>query len=296
MIQQTRLITVLLILLLAFPACRSRQAYANLAQAGTLYAAAIDNLLIAAANISIDTNSESLIADDGPQGNQIDLQEYQRITGVDKKRLEITAKLRQHVRLLSRYFGLLHELGTSDAPQRAQAAIGDADSGLIGNLNRVSRELRDANAVSVAGASVLGPITGAIADGLIRSALKGELNKRKEVIRQELHLQEKLLKFLSEQIKEDLTDAQQGREKRLIEKPITAPTPIPNPDKWVSDRRTVLTMKLTAEQLQVASDNMEKLREAFEDLVNGKLAFDKVNSLITDFEVLLSIAEKLKNQ
>ena len=44
----------------------------------------------------------------------------------------------------------------------------------------------------------------------------------------------------------------------------------------------------------IASNNVKKLREAFEDFVSGKLPLDCVNSLLADFDPLLSIAEKLK--
>ena len=41
---------------------------------------------------------------------------------------------------------------------------------------------------------------------------------------------------------------------------------------------------------------MRKLREAFEDFVAGKLTFERVDSLLTDFNTLLTIAETLKKE
>jgi hypothetical protein len=86
------------------------------------------------------------------------------------------------------------------------------------------------------------------------------------------------------------------REQRLVIDPLISPTSIAKPDDWITSRRSVLTMKLTAEQLKTASENVKKLREAFEDLASGKLTLDRVNSLLTDFDALLSVAEKLKGE
>lgn len=272
--------------------CKSRKEYANLAQAGTVYAAALDNLLVATVNIAVDTNSERLLQDDA-LSNQT-LQQYRSISDQDEKLLNTIKQLRQHVHLLSRYFGLLYELATLDAPERAQKAIGDKSSGVIGNLNKVGNELRRSELITDGVAAAAGPITNVIVGGMIRKALKDELNVRKDTIRKELLLQEQLLEALSQRITDDLTTTQKTREQRLVIDPLIAPTPIPKPDDWVNARRSVMTMKLTSEQLKSASETVKKLREAFEDLAKCTLTLDRVNSLLTDFDALLSIAEKLR--
>jgi hypothetical protein len=73
-------------------------------------------------------------------------------------------------------------------------------------------------------------------------------------------------------------------------------TGISNPDAWITNRRSVLTMKLTAEQLGAASGAVKSLRQAFEDFVSGKLTLDRVDSLVTDLNALLTIAEALKKE
>lgn len=288
-------IALLLVLTTLTIGCsKSRKGYANLAQAGTTYAAAIDSLLVATGNIAIDTNSERLLQDDALSNRSIE--QYREISSKDEELLETIKQLRQHVQLLSRYFGLLYELATSDAPDRAQTAIGNETTGVIGNLNKVGNEIRGRGLITAGAAEAISPITGAIASGMIRKALRDELNARKATIQKELLLQEQLLKVLSGRITADSTIAQKAREQRLVIDPLVSPTPIAKPDDWITTRRSVITMKLTAEQLATASDNVKKLREAFEDLASGKLTLDRVNSLLTDFDALLTIAEKLRTE
>ena len=84
------------------------------------------------------------------------------------------------------------------------------------------------------------------------------------------------------------------REQRLVIESLTATAPIAGKDAWLSARRTVLKMPLTVEQLNTASETVKKLREAFEDLCNGKLTRDRLNALVGDFAMLLQLTEKLK--
>jgi hypothetical protein len=273
--------------------CRSAKEYASLAQAGTIYATALDNLLVATGNITIDTTSERLLQLDS-QSNRT-LEQYRQLSNEDENFLKTLSRLRRHVQLLAKYFGQLHELANSDAPERAKQVIGGPESGLIGNLNKVGNELRGSALISGAAASAAAPITAAIMSGLIRGALKEELELRKDTIQKELILQEELLQALSDKIKHDLTITQETKEQRLVIEPLRSPNPIPNPDTWINNRRSVLTLILTADQLKSASDSVKKLREAFEDLLSGKkLTIDRINTVLADFDRLLTIAEKLK--
>jgi hypothetical protein len=290
-----RIATVLLALAASVgPGCKASRESANLAKAGTTYAAAMDSLLVAAATIEIDTTSERLLQDDA-LSNQT-LSQYQNLSAEDEKLLQVITQLRAHVALLARYFELLLQLATSDAPARISEAIGDDKSGVIGNLNTVASGLRGSGFIGPTGAAVAGPISSVVVGGLIRGALKDELNARKDTIQKELLLQEQLLQALSERITHDLEITKETREQRLVIAPLTAAAPISNPDVWIVNRRSVLTMKMTAEQLTTASADVRKLREAFEDFVAGKLTFERVDSLLTDFNTLLTIAEKLKKE
>jgi hypothetical protein len=283
-------LTLALILLVTFAtSCKSTKEFATLAQAGTSYTTAMDSLLLATQQVEIDTTSERLLQDDTL--SNLSLKQYRNLSDQNEETVRLIALLRRHVKLLSRYFGLLQELATSNAPGRAKTAIG----GVIDNLNSVSKEIRGSALVPANVASGAGLITSAIISGKIRGALKEELNARKDTIEKELFLQEGLLKFLSEHLTHDFAIIKETREQRLVITPLTSETPIANADGWVNNRRSILTMSLVSQELNTASNSVKTLREAFGDLVSDKLTLDRVNLLLNDFSSLLAVAEKLRS-
>jgi len=269
--------------------CKSTKEFATLAQAGTSYTTAMDRLLLATQEVEIDSTSERLLQDD--TASNLSVKQYRNLSDPNEQTIKLIALLRTHVKLLSRYFGLLQELATSNAPGRAKTSI----NGVIDNLNSVSKEIHGSSLVQANVKSGAGLITSAIISGKIRGALKEELNARKDTIEKELFLQEELLKFLSTELTGELAVIKQTREQRLVIFPLTSETPIANADGWINNRRTILTMSLVSQELNTASNSVKKLREAFGDLVSDKLTLDRVNSLLDDFDSLLTIAEKLKS-
>jgi hypothetical protein len=86
--------------------CKSTSEYAKFAQSGTLYVAALDNLLVAATRVSIDASSERLILDDVISNTS--QAQYDNQNGADKARIEIYNKLRRHGRLIGQYFDAVY--------------------------------------------------------------------------------------------------------------------------------------------------------------------------------------------
>lgn len=280
-----RLITALIIVATVTSACRSPEEYARFAQAGATYAAALDKLLIASGNVAIDANSERLLLDDNLVNQSLD--SYERISSNDRERLRVIGQLRQHVRLMTRYFGLLYELASSDAPARAQESI----SGVITGLNSLSTEIRGSEFVRNNAPSLL---AGIAVSGIIRGGLREELRQRRPAIERELELQEALLNALANSIEANLRDTQSAQEQRRVIAPLTASEPISDPDEWIASRRTVLTSQTTVAELRDASRAVKKLNEAFADLTDGRLTLARANSLLADFAALLAVAEEIR--
>lgn len=277
---------------LVLTGCKSTQEYASLAQAGTNYTTAMDNLLVTTIDISIDVTSEQLLQDDALVNQKVE--DYQRLSKPNEELIRTIQKLRDHTQLLARYFNLLSQLATTNAAGRIQTEIGSNTSGLLGSLNQVSTQLKGSNLFTASSSAVVAPLTQIVVGGIVRGALKTELEQRKETIQQELALQERLLKALAKKVGADLELIKEIREQRLVIEALTAPAPIAGKDAWLGARRTVLKMPLTVEQLNTASETVKKLREAFEDLCNGKLTRDRLNALVSDFAMLLQLTEKLK--
>lgn len=89
----------LLVAALVLSGCKSTQEYANLAQAGTNYTTAMDNLLVATIDISIDVTSEQLLQDDALVNQKVE--DYQRLSKPNEELLRTIQKLRDHTQLCS---------------------------------------------------------------------------------------------------------------------------------------------------------------------------------------------------
>ena len=281
-----RLVLVIAVLATFTSGCRSTQEYERLAKAGSAYAIAVNKLLEVRGDIRIDTTSEELLDYDRTNRDfftRIDPNYYRQSSDQDIKQLDILARIQKHNQLLSRYFLLLGELATSNAPQQAQAGIDN----IVSNLATVSNELKPL----VTNRRVPGVVTRLIVSGKIRRALKTELEKRKDTIQTELILQQQLLDLLAEQIEDNLKSIRENQEKRLIIIPLNDEEPINNQDEWIATRREILRMETTAKELQDASDTASEFRAVFEEFVSGRLTTTRINYFLNDVNKFLDVVE-----
>ncbi|MCW3095924.1 MAG: hypothetical protein JWL77_1542 [Chthonomonadaceae bacterium] len=268
---------------------RSAQDHARFAQAGSTYAAALDDLLVVAGDVDIDAHSAKLLQTRA--AGTVPDAALKQFADEDKARLETIGRLRTHARLLADYFGRLNDLATSGAPADASKAV----EGTVAALSTVGKELRDPNLTKLsADQSKFGVVTNLIVSSAIRGKLNAELKARQQTIRQELQTQEVLLKALSDDINQNVQVSANIREDLLVDTPLKAGVPASQFDAWIAMRRSVLEAPGTVKQLGVASDDVHKLREVFEDLLQNKLNRQRIDSIITDFSSLLSVAEALK--
>ncbi len=267
--------------------CKTTQEYARFAKAGTLYYAAMDNLLVATSNISINANSERLLDNDEISNTTND--QYDTTTRNDRARLKVINDLRKHTRLMSSYYDLLFQLASSKAPQETNEAI----AGVVGNLNTLGNTLRGS---SFFDSTLAGTISGAIVTGIVRGKLQDEIKQRKPFILRELDTQKVLLKKLSEIISANVTDGNNLREKRKVTDKITSANPIPadKKDQWVADRLNAINTTNVLTEMETATDLIEKFEEAFKALDSNKLTLERIDSLLTDLETFFSITESLK--
>lgn len=291
----SRLIAVFVLALALSAGCHSVKQYAGFADIGTTYTTALDTLLSVTVDIEIDTTSERLLQDDAL--SNLTLQQYQNLSSGDERLMKDVAALRAHVRLLGQYFAMLGELAGSGAPDQAKAIIGNAETGIVAGINKVSTELRGSDLLKGGLANQAGTGTKFVVNAIIQQELRVELEQRKELINNELLLQEALLKSLADRITHDLAITQQAREQRLVIDPLREEKPIApaSADRWIANRRKVLKMKLTSDELNAASANVHELRQAFEALVTGGLTLDRIFSLRGGFNALLASALSLKN-
>lgn len=274
-------ISAVVIALSVFTAgCDSPKQYASFAQLGSTYAAAIDRVLVIAGNLKIDATSEQLLADKRLAGPT--LASYRAVSAVDEERLKVINQLRAHVHLMGVYFSALNDLATSTAPDTAATSAAGAAQG----LEQAGLKLRAGNVVS--------PIAKIVVASVIRGALRRELEARQVTIRTELSLQATLIDEMSGIVQHDIGVLKERLENRVVIGPLIASSAIADPDLWVFNRRIVLNLGAAPQELQIASAAVKKLRLAFENLIEGKLTADRVNSVLTDFNAILAVGDTLK--
>lgn len=256
--------------------------YTAFAQAGAGYAAAVDKLLTSAGIAQIDSTSWTLVTEKNSSG--MDDRTYTAKTKVDRERLIEISRLRVHAKLLAKYFSYLESLATSEAPDKTKAAI----EGVIANINKLGLALPSSKAAL--------PAFGQLAVDLkIRAALREELEKRKDVIRKELQVQEELLQELTGDISHALKLEQDAKEQQLVIIPIMSNLPLKDAKGWVATRREVLYMPITVEEVASAGDAARKMREAFEGLLSGEDSIGHINALIIDVESIYNVIDALNS-
>jgi hypothetical protein len=278
-------VSLALILALCTAACEPAAQYQSFAEAGSLYAKALDRLLDTAGDIAIDATSTRLLQDDALV-NQTP-ESYRRLADTDIERIRILGLLRRHAQLMGRYFSLLNDLATTNAPERTQKAL----AGTLNAVNSLGSQLRSQKLISNVNPITLG--ASAVVNAKIRSRLREEFESRGKAVQEELATQEVLLKALGDSIRQDLKIVRQARELSLVVQPLVSDKPVGNPDRWMADRRAVIKQDLTADALDAASVAIAKLRDAYEDIVNGRFDASRRDALLTDFETVLSLAESV---
>lgn len=256
--------------------------YTAFAQAGTLYASAIDKLLNLAGGAQVESTSWGLVMEKNTTG--MDLKTYDLRTKEDIKRLEQISKLRSHAKLLAQYFSQLESLATSDAPEKTKTSI----EGVVSNLGKLNLPLPN-------GVPALPAFGKFMVDSKIRVALKNELEIRKDLIRNELYIQEQLLEALRKDISHALTLEKGTKEQTLVIDPILSTSPLKDPGNWVATRRDVVYMPITVGELSSAQNAAKKMRETFETLLSGGDPKSQINTLLNDIDSILSIIETVKS-
>ncbi|WP_334937133.1 hypothetical protein [Nostoc sp.] len=273
----------------------SLREYKKFANAGQEYAAALDTLLVTSGNYAVDANSEKLLrnrVEDTVKDRELENeQNYIKITKQDKQWLMLIGRMRQHTDLLQRYFIALENLATSDAPTQAQEVTED----IFTQLNNVSTNIQGNPLVSDRIGSALSEIPKMILSNKIKGALRKELEQRKETIYRELAIQESVLELLTIQLQSSLTTIQENQEDRLLLRPYTATDSISEADEWIEKRRNILTMTLSIEALNNASESAKDFKEAFKLLLEDKFTIARANELLSDINSLVNVAEEIKN-
>ena len=266
--------------------CRSNTEYKKLTEAGNKYTLAVNQLLTTAGDIRIDATSEQLLKDDRISNRSVD--NYTKLSQVDRDRLKVLNDIRIHNQLLQAYFSKLQELAHSDAPEQTKKEI----DGIANNLNSIGKKLQGTNLI--ANKAVFQGVANIIVDSQIRGAMREELEKRNKTILQELTIQQEILNALGDSMQQDVALIKSAQEQRLVIRPLIQPEPIVQQDEWIQTRKKILTMDRKIAELRQASTALGEFKDIYQASVQGKLSIARINGVLQDMDSFLALIEKNK--
>ena len=260
----------------------------RVASAGAAYGKAIDALIAATEETSVDADSARLLSEAQGLSREDRRALLQKHASAADLVVELE-RLRKHARLLTRYFEALGNLADDTVDTNAGKEIGSvADA-----LNSAGKALSGSKLLSSAGTDALTEGTKLIVRGVRSGALSKELTLRADAINQELRLQQALLDALRRKVEADLASiATLGRE-RDITRPFLDSL-IADERAWIALRRSYLLAPRKVEALSEASDAASKLRSAWAGFVEGKFDEAARAALLADLDSILAFAESVK--
>lgn len=267
--------------------CRSNDDYSKLGLAGSKYIEAVNLLLDESIDTRINLTSEQILANDGKKAT-ITAQQYQDTSSLDRGTIISMNRVAKHNQLVKKYFTLLQELASSDAPQKAQAEIEKVATNLtaVGNLIAKSR--------NPSRSTLLGSGANFIIRLQIKDALKQELEKRGLVIINELKIQEEELKYIGKILLKEKRELIQKQENRLVVKPITAPTPIDDEEQWIKTRYRIVKMNVMSEKFDSASSTLNDFRNIFQSFLEGRSDLTSINNFLIEVEEFTNLVNYSK--
>lgn len=198
-------------------------------------------------------------------------------------------RLRNHARLLTRYFETLAAIADDEADTEAAEQI----KGVAGALNSAGQALAGSKLLTSAETDDLSQAASLAVRGMRNRAIDRERSARAGAIDRELHLQKALLDALRRKLQADLASlATLGRERDVTRPFLDAA--IADQRDWIALRRAYLFAPRGTEALSDASDAASKLRAAWAAFVEGRFDEAARAALLADLDAIVSFAESVK--
>lgn len=265
--------------------CGYSKEYRKLTEAGNKYTIAVEELLVVASKLQLDSSSERILHDDRIINQSVT--QYQKISNQDREILQTIDDIRSHNRLLQKYFNKLEELATSDAPSEAQQEI----EYISNNINSISFKIQKSRLFTNRSQGLLKKITNIPVHSQIKGAIRKELEKRNQTILRELTLQREMLKELGGFMNHRSEEIKQAQEIRLIIRPLIANKRIEDENKWIEQRRKIFLIDRQMAELTNASKILDEFKDIFQASVQGKINSRRLNNTLKDIDSLLVLLE-----
>ena len=269
--------------------CKYSKQYQQLTETSSKYTTAVDELLVKAGELQVESTSENILSNDRLENQTVP--KYREKSNEDKEMLQVIYDIRRHNQLLQKYFSKLNELAQSKAPEDTQREI----DGITSNLQTISSSLKQSSLFPKPG--ILKGIGHLVIHSKINGALRKELEKRDRTILQELTIQQELLKNLSSFMKDKVANKRLWQEQRLVIRPLIDRNPVADEEGWIEKRNEIFAIDSRVEEIENASVALGEFKTVFEDSVEGKITGVRLNNALKDIDSFLALLEnKQENQ
>ena len=263
--------------------CKYSKQYQQLTEASSKYTTAVDELLVKAGELQVESTSENILSNDRLENQTVP--KYREKSNEDKEMLQVIYDIRRHNQLLQKYFSKLNELAQSTAPEDTQKEI----DGIATNLQTISSNLKKSSLFPKPG--ILKGIGHLVIHSKINGALRTELEKRDRTILQELTIQQELLKNLGSFMKDKVENKRLWQEQRLVIRPLIEQNPVADEESWIEKRNGIFAIDSRVEEIENASVALGEFKTVFEDSVEGKITGVRLNNALKDIDSFLALLQ-----
>lgn len=211
---------------------------------------------------------------------------------LDKQNIAVIATTRQyaeikrHAALLDDYFQKLAALASYDS-----APIAASTTSTVTAIRTLSPKLQSLNIGGVALPKALGDLAPVVINGIKGHMLDSELREHGDLINQELELQERVLAFIADRI---AADQELFTQRKILDKLAVPFGDLSKPlsVEWVASRRELLLAQASAAEPAAEAGKLSReLRQAYLQLLAGKLTPEDIASMTSDLSRLLSLVD-----
>jgi hypothetical protein len=264
--------------------------FAELSRVGIAYSDAAAAVIEQAAEGSITADTATLVVfhelNDDKDARRKALSDQSKAL---RTQLALLADIRRHQALLKEYFVALGAL--ADAGE-ADSAIGDAASGVIGALGKLSAGFAAHRIGEQSVAEFAGQATPLLVANLRSAALERQLRANGAAINRELLVSEALMGFLAAKIQADDAAVQGPKEVDAVFAPFIKGESLPG--DWPATRLAFLKHSADVAAVSGAQDAARKVRTALAAAAEGRLAPGQLQLLVSDLSALVEILENVK--
>jgi hypothetical protein len=271
--------------------CASRRVnqFAAFAEAGRLYSEAVNELTIEAGNAAIDADSAVLLA------SRESLSEMERLQALKEHKetlqplLTVLFDLRKQTILLRRYFVVLAQLASDDAP----SGIAERASGLVGELQTIGPGLKSAKIGDAEISSFVDAAVPVVVGHFQAKALESHLRAHSNTLEQQLEIQRAVVAALAESTTSHLEIVIQQSETEIVARPYVTGGQLPG--DWADRRRESITASVTIQSVDRAVSASEELKRLFIALAENKETGTSFDELLADINAVLDFVELVRS-